>query len=238
MVDNIFPFVVGNKQTQGIYCSPRSLFFISLKIIALIIRTTLSLVNTTLQNVDWNISILQLIFLRYKVCNFFSTIRHFLFAKIQHQMHHQKWVFAWFYIALLTLESRGNNVTVANEHILCLLWYVWLEFYVPLENFSLISRDHNYPCRALNVDQYTALIGNEQWKFYRVPHLLWHGTSVYNEHFRWPMTMVPVVIDAFKSLLRAHALWHGWHLYYATFQGQGTSNNLIIIKSLPLYARS
>ena len=81
MVDNIFPSVVGNKQTQGIYCSPRSLFFISLKIKALINRTTLSLVNTTLQKVDSNISILKLLLLRYKICNFFSTIRQFLFAK-------------------------------------------------------------------------------------------------------------------------------------------------------------
>ena len=31
----------------------------------------------------------------------------------------------------------------------------------------------------------------EQWRFFSVPHLLWHGASVYNGHLRRPVTLSP-----------------------------------------------
>ena len=51
---------------------------------------------------------------------------------------------------------------------------VCLEFIVPLENFSL-----HYRWRAANFDLGSALNVFEQWGFFSVPHLLWHGTSYY-----------------------------------------------------------
>ena len=33
----------------------------------------------------------------------------------------------------------------------------------------------------------------EQWGFFSVPHLLWHGTLVYNGNLRGPVTVTPVV---------------------------------------------
>ena len=32
----------------------------------------------------------------------------------------------------------------------------------------------------------------EQWGFFRVPHLLWHGSSVYNDYLRWSVTLSPI----------------------------------------------
>ena len=31
-----------------------------------------------------------------------------------------------------------------------------------------------------------------QWGFFSLPHLLWHGTSVYNGHLRGPVTLTPI----------------------------------------------
>ena len=43
--------------------------------------------------------------------------------------------------------------------------------------------------RATNFDLYSALMAIEQWGFFSVPHLLWHGLSVYNGHLRGPVTL-------------------------------------------------
>ena len=37
-----------------------------------------------------------------------------------------------------------------------------------------------------------ALIAVEQWGFFSVPHLLWHGRTLYNGHLRGPVTLKPV----------------------------------------------
>ena len=34
--------------------------------------------------------------------------------------------------------------------------------------------------------------GHEQWGFFSVPHLLWHGASVFNGHLRGPVTLTPI----------------------------------------------
>ena len=71
------------------------------------------------------------------------------------------------------------------------LMFVCLEFFVPLENLSLIWRRHHcrwetaffYPC--------STLMATKQWGFFSVPHLLWHGASVNNGHLRGPVTLAP-----------------------------------------------
>ena len=64
--------------------------------------------------------------------------------------------------------------------------------HVPLANFSLIWRRHHYRRRAPNFNLYSAIMAIEQWKFISIPHLLWHGASVYNAHLRGPVTLKPV----------------------------------------------
>ena len=69
---------------------------------------------------------------------------------------------------------------------------VWLGFFVPLENISLIRRRHHCRWRAANFDLCSALMAIKEWGFFSVPHLLWHGASVYNDHLRGPVTLTPI----------------------------------------------
>ena len=55
--------------------------------------------------------------------------------------------------------------------------YVYLQFIVPLENFSLIWRRHHCRWRAADFDLCSALIAIEQWGFFNVPH--WHGPTLF-----------------------------------------------------------
>ena len=59
---------------------------------------------------------------------------------------------------------------------------------VPHENFSLKWKCQHYWWRPANFDICSALMAIEQWRLFRMPHLLWHGTSVYNGHLQVPMT--------------------------------------------------
>ena len=45
---------------------------------------------------------------------------------------------------------------------------------------------------ASNFDQCSTLMAIEQWGFFSVPHLLWHGTSVYNGHLREHVNLTPL----------------------------------------------
>ena len=36
-----------------------------------------------------------------------------------------------------------------------------------------------------------ALMAIEHWRFFSVPHLLWHRASFYNGHLQWPVTLTP-----------------------------------------------
>ena len=61
-----------------------------------------------------------------------------------------------------------------------------------LENFSLILRRHHCRWRAANFNLCSSLMVFEQWGFFSMPHLLWHGSSVYNGHLRGPLTLTPI----------------------------------------------
>ena len=80
----------------------------------------------------------------------------------------------------------------SNSGFFSFLIFVFLEFFVPLENFSLIWRRHHCRRRAANFDLCSALMVIEQWGFFSVPHLLWHGASVNNGHLRGPVTLTPI----------------------------------------------
>ena len=75
--------------------------------------------------------------------------------------------------------SKGDNSSIANY-----VFYLFVEFFVPLENFSLIWRRHHTICRwwAVNFDLCSDLMVTEQWGFFILSHLLWHQASVYNTH--------------------------------------------------------
>ena len=99
-------------------------------------------------------------------------------------------------LSRLVFEHSTFNMPVERSYQLChhrglfpLILFVCLGFFVPLENFSLILRRHHYRRRAANFDLCSALMTIEQWGFFSVPHLLWHGACVYNGHLREPVTL-------------------------------------------------
>ena len=65
-------------------------------------------------------------------------------------------------------------------------------FIVRFDNFSPIWRCHHHRWRAADFNLYSALVAIEQWGFFSLPHPLWHGASVYNGHFRGPVTLTPI----------------------------------------------
>ena len=63
-------------------------------------------------------------------------------------------------------------------HELALFLFICLEFFIPLESFSLIGRRHHCRRRAANFFLCSALMAIEQQRgFISVPHLLRHGVS-------------------------------------------------------------
>ena len=73
--------------------------------------------------------------------------------------------------------------------------FICLGFFVPLDNFSLIWRRHHYRWRVANFGLRWALMAIEQWGFFSVPHLLWHGASVYKCHLRGRVTLTPIAVQ-------------------------------------------
>ena len=87
------------------------------------------------------------------------------------------------------VSKRRNN---AKCFCLSVFLFVCLGFIVPLDNFSLIWRRHHYRWMSANFDLCLALMAIEQWVFFSVPHLLWHGASVYNGLLQGPGTLTPI----------------------------------------------
>ena len=91
----------------------------------------------------------------------------------------------------------------------CIYLFVWLCFFVSLENFSLVWRRYHCRWRAANFDLCSALRSIEQWGFFNVPHLLRHRPTVYIGHLRGPVTLTPnaerfaieLSLSVFKTLV-------------------------------------
>ena len=85
------------------------------------------------------------------------------------------------------------NSTKTNKRsfslIICL--FVCL-FVLGFLSHSRIFHSYGDITMAANFDLCSALMVIEQWGFFCVPHLLWHGTSVYNGHLRGPVTLTPI----------------------------------------------
>ena len=89
----------------------------------------------------------------------------------------------WFQEQLLQCCQQIKSSNSTSQYFVCLFEV----FVVPFENFSLKRRRHHYRWRAANL----ALVATEQWGFFGVPYLLWHGTSVYNGNLWGPVTLTP-----------------------------------------------
>ena len=90
------------------------------------------------------------------------------------------------------VESFMNLAACISKFVhkyFCL--FVWFEFFVPLEIFSPIWRRPHNRLRAANFDLCSAFMVIEHRGFFSVPHVLWHGASVYKGHLRGPVTLTP-----------------------------------------------
>ena len=92
----------------------------------------------------------------------------------------------------------------------CALFYwlfVWS--FSSLENFSLETSP--LPVKGCKFDLCPALMAIEQWGFFSVPHLLWHGALIYNGHIQdpWHSHLMPSV-------------WQ-WSCHYLFFNDLGVS---------------
>ena len=98
-------------------------------------------------------------------------------------------------------------------------------FVVPFKNFSLIWRCHHYRWKTANFNLivFSALIAIEQWGFFSVPRLLWHGTSVYNGHLWGPLTLTPVA-ERLTSCFNDQGLSQSG-FKHPTFRMQGERSN-------------
>ena len=69
----------------------------------------------------------------------------------------------------------------------CLFWVVR-----PTREFCTHLESSLVPVKGCIYELCSAFMAIEQWGFFSVPHLLWHGASVYDTHLRGPVTLKPV----------------------------------------------
>ena len=92
-------------------------------------------------------------------------------------------IFTYTYPPVVVIENTivlqlGMHNLMFNLFVcLFICLFVCLSVFIPLENFSLICRRHHYQWRAANFDLCLAFMTIEQWGFFSVPHVLWHGAS-------------------------------------------------------------
>ena len=120
------------------------------------------------------------------------------------------------------LKLTAANVFVCFFGLLVGLF----EFFGPLENFSSIWRRHHCRWRAANFDLCSVLMVIEQWEFFSAPHLLWHGTSVYNCHLRESVKLTPIAERFAEQSLTVLRLRSGFEHLSFRLRGEFTSNPL------------
>ena len=102
----------------------------------------------------------------------------------QHMTVHINYPCSWCHPS----EYSGNCLYIRDQ----LDCFLSVEFIVPLENFSLIQRCHHCRRRPAKFDLCSAVMAIEEWGFFYVPQLLWHGPTLYNGHLQGPVTLTPV----------------------------------------------
>ena len=113
---------------------------------------------------------------------------------------------SWLHIVIGRGVMRNHTGRRLIEKFVC------LGFFILFENFSLIWRRRHYRRRAAFY-VYSALMAIEQWGFFNMTHLLWHGTSVYDGHLRGPDTFTTVAEHlTVEQALPVETTWvcRGW----------------------------
>ena len=96
---------------------------------------------------------------------------------------------SWMFGSLKVLSTMSAQLERCSMKDMFVFVFVYLEFIVPLENFSLMWRLHHYRWRAANFDRWSAHMAIEQWGFF-VPAVT--RVYLYNGHLRGPVPLTPV----------------------------------------------
>ena len=104
--------------------------------------------------------------------------------------------------------------------------FVCLEFFVPLENFSLICMETS-PLPVKSCKFWPMLGTHGHWA---VPHLFWQGASVYtcNKHLRGSVTLTPIAERLAVELslpVFTTQVCRGWDSNTQTFRLRGKRSN-------------
>ena len=105
-----------------------------------------------------------------------------------------------FYANDFTIVRKTYAEQWYNERLCCSNSYFYWGGgrFVPIKNFSLIWRRYHNWWWATNFDICSALMAIEQWGFFiNVPHVLWHGPTLYNGNLR-------------ENPWRSQMLWSVW----------------------------
>ena len=80
-------------------------------------------------------------------------------------------------------------IIAPNRRAIDLILYVWFFWGIilPIREFSTHMESHHYRWKAINLDICSVILAIEQWGFFSVPNLLWHGgirLYIFNGHLR------------------------------------------------------
>ena len=127
--------------------------------------------------------------------------------------HHIRWNFVNFGLcsALMAIEHgllpHARQALLTSAPLPRLEWMnEWFVLFVCLLAWgfssysrifhSYIWRRHTTTCERLQICKFwpmlSATMAIEQWEFFSVPHLLWHGSSFYTGHLRGPVTLTSI----------------------------------------------
>ena len=83
-----------------------------------------------------------------------------------------------------SLPSKTHRFTLVEIRLFLFVWGVSSQLWI----------FHSYVHMTITSEK-TAILDScsalWQWGFFSMPHLLWHGSSIYNGHLQGPMTLAP-----------------------------------------------
>ena len=101
--------------------------------------------------------------------------------------------------------QHGYTIIRRSFKFLSVFIYSWLMICLTLKNFSLIWRCHDYRWRAAKLKPMLGAQGLEQIGIFIMPHLLWHGASVFPVSSEGP----PHSVTSYdiQGILTGNILW-------------------------------
>ena len=121
----------------------------------------------------------------------------------------------------IVFKNIVKNWAICIFFTTLIFFFVCLECFFPLKNFHSF-KDVTIAGEGLHILTGSALMAIEQWGFFSVPHLLWHGPSIvsrllwygpsiYNGYLRGPMSLTPVAERlAVELSLSVLTVCRGW----------------------------